>query len=151
MHAQFHWSQYDDNDFVGFKSLRALGIYGMDHQRERIGYKEIRVQAPSSSSNRSPWFFNVPGVKHQHARGYLWVSNHFTSSWVGNTVSQKCLGQVWYRASDLTRVSIILANYIYTPGCEQQSFIIAIKYILSIQLIHVVNDPWNKIHMTTLW
>ena len=47
-----------DEDFVGFRSLRALGIYGMDHYRERIGYKEIRVQAPCSSLNRYPWFFN---------------------------------------------------------------------------------------------
>ena len=80
---QDHLVREDDN-FVGFRSLRALGIYGMDHKRERIGYKEIQVQAPRSSSNRSPWFFNVPGVKHRYTRGYLWVSNQFTSSWVGN-------------------------------------------------------------------
>ena len=36
---------FDDDDFVGFKSLCAPGIYGMDHYRERIGYKDIRVQA----------------------------------------------------------------------------------------------------------
>ena len=56
----------DDDDFVWFESLHALGIYGMDHERERIGYKEIRVQAPSSSSNISPWFFNMHGVKHRY-------------------------------------------------------------------------------------
>ena len=43
----------DDDDVVGLRSLCALGIYGMDDLRERIGYKEIPVQAPSSSSNRS--------------------------------------------------------------------------------------------------
>ena len=40
----------------------------------------MRVQAPSSSSKRSPWFFNVPGVKHRYTPSYLWVSNQFTSS-----------------------------------------------------------------------
>ena len=77
-----------NDDCVGFRSLCALGVYGMDHLRERIGYKEIRVKAPSSSSNRSPWFINVPSVKHRNTRGYLWVSNHFTSSWMGNA---RCL------------------------------------------------------------
>ena len=57
----------------------------MDHQRERLRYKEIRVQAPTSSSNRSPWFFYVPSVKHLYTIGYLKVSNQFISSWVGNT------------------------------------------------------------------
>ena len=40
----------DDDDFVGFRSLLAQGIhvYGTDHKRERIGYKEIHEQAPSS-------------------------------------------------------------------------------------------------------
>ena len=56
----------DDDDFIGFRSLRALGIYGMDHYRETIRYREKPVQAPSSSSNRFPWFFNVPGVKHRY-------------------------------------------------------------------------------------
>ena len=78
----------DDDDFVGFRSLCALGIYGMDQERERIGYTEIQIQAPSSSSNRSPWFFNMPSIKHRFTPGYLWVSNQFTSSWVGNT---RCL------------------------------------------------------------
>ena len=56
----------------------------MDHYRARIEYKEIPVQAPSSSSNRYPWFFNVPEVKHLYTRGYLWISNLFTSSLVEN-------------------------------------------------------------------
>ena len=135
----------------------------MDHSKERIGYKEIRVQGPSSSSNKSPWFFNsfpnkpwflrvcstrllktlwekekllvtsnfsfspqcflpfsrtfrhfhqyqivvcktfsawkslifvvwervnMPSVKHRYTQGYLWVSDQFTSSWVGNA---RCL------------------------------------------------------------
>ena len=65
-----------DDDLVGFRSLRALGIYGMNHEKEKNRYKEIRVQAPWFSSNISPWFFNMPGV----TQGYFWVSNHFTSS-----------------------------------------------------------------------
>ena len=77
-----HWP---GDDFVGFRSLCALRIYGMDHKKERMRYKEIRVQALTSSSNRSPWFFNVPGVKHRYTRGYFWVSNRFTCSLVGNT------------------------------------------------------------------
>ena len=84
----------NDDDSVGFRFLCALGIYGMDHYRERKiknEFKEIRVQAPSSSSNRSPWFFNVPVVKYRYTRGYLWVSSQFTSSWEGNT---KCLRNV---------------------------------------------------------
>ena len=56
----------DDDDFVRFPSLHALYLYGMDQLRERIEYKEIRVQTPSSSSNRPPWFFNVGGVKHRY-------------------------------------------------------------------------------------
>ena len=60
-----HFSFFDhDDDIVGFRSLRTLGIYGMDHLRERIGYKEIRVQAQTFSSNRSLWFFYMPSVKH---------------------------------------------------------------------------------------
>ena len=55
----------DDSDFVGLRSLRALDKYGIDHYRERLGYKEIRVQVPISSSNKSSWFFNVPGEKHE--------------------------------------------------------------------------------------
>ena len=54
---------YDDDELVGFMSLRALGIYGMDHKREKIGYKEIRVQTPNSSSNRCPCFLRVPCVE----------------------------------------------------------------------------------------
>ena len=45
------------------------------YERKRIRYKVIGVQAPISSSSRSPWFFNVPSVQHRYTRGYLWVSN----------------------------------------------------------------------------
>ena len=105
---------HDDDDFVGFRSLRALGIHGMDHKRERIGYKEILVQAPGSSSNKSPWFFNVLGVKHRYTRGYLWVSNQFTSSWVGNT---RCLRNFTTRPGIEPRTSgLIVQRFTTTPS-----------------------------------
>ena len=90
--------------FVSFRSLRARDIYGMDQWRERVAYKEIRVQAHRSSSK---WFFNVLGVKHRNTRGFHWVSDQFTSSWMGN---MKCLRNALVRLDIKPRTSGLIVQ-----------------------------------------
>ena len=102
----------DDDDYEGLTSLLALGIYDIDHYKERIGYKEIRVQKPIAlSSNRPPWFF----------KRALCIAPIYVRLPLGFKldVSQKCLVQAGYQTSDLRIDSKVFNHHSNAPTLKE--------------------------------